>query len=297
MISIIICSICPEYLDTLKDNICKTIGVSYEIIAVDNREKKWSIAKAYNYGAKRAKYPYLFFVHEDVYFHSSNWGEVIVTKLLEPDCGVIGFAGSKIKFASYSGWYQYDKYAVNYFYQRICPGIARFNVANAHLEHSFEEVVVLDGMGMFVKKNIWLRYPFDEKLLTGFHCYDLDFTLQIALAQFKNYVCCSNYVLIEHLSAGNMNEEWYSSTIRLHKKWKNLLPIWTDSVNIDDKNMNRNEEILSYDFLYKILRTNCEKTDKLNVLREFWSRPLSWKHIMHSLSCSIKYLTNNFISI
>ncbi len=40
-----------------------------------------------------AKYPYLFFVHEDVKFHLQNWGGVIENKLREPDCGVIGFAG------------------------------------------------------------------------------------------------------------------------------------------------------------------------------------------------------------
>lgn len=33
---------------------------------------------------------------------------------------------------------------------------------------------------MFVRKDVWAKYPFDEELLTGFHCYDLDFTLQIA---------------------------------------------------------------------------------------------------------------------
>ena len=61
MVSIIICSVSPLLLEDLKQNIAQTIGVEYEIIAIDNREKHWPIAKAYNYGAQQAKYPYLFF--------------------------------------------------------------------------------------------------------------------------------------------------------------------------------------------------------------------------------------------
>ena len=87
MFSIIICSISPERLLQVKKNIQETIGTEHEFIAIDNRETKWPIAKAYNEGAKRARYPYLFFVHEDVRFHSQDWGKVIAGKLEEPDCG------------------------------------------------------------------------------------------------------------------------------------------------------------------------------------------------------------------
>lgn len=178
MLSIIICSISLKYLEALEANIRKTIGISHEIIAVDNREKRWPIAKVYNYGAQKAKYPYLFFVHEDVNFHSNGWGEVIVNKLAEPDCGVIGFGGSKVKLSSYSGWYQCGECTVNYFYQNLHNGLTAFRASNTYLERSFEEVIVLDGLGLFVRKDVWKQYPFDEELLTGFHCYDIDFTLQ-----------------------------------------------------------------------------------------------------------------------
>ena len=65
MLSIIICSISPERLQEISQNIHATIGVEHEIIAIDNREKCWSIARAYNEGARQARYPYLFFVHEE----------------------------------------------------------------------------------------------------------------------------------------------------------------------------------------------------------------------------------------
>ena len=70
----------------------------------------------------------------------------------------------------------------------------------------FAEVVAVDGFGMFVRKEVWKAYPFDEKMLTGFHCYDVDFSLQIAVSKrYRNYVCCSPEVQVEHLSEGNYN--------------------------------------------------------------------------------------------
>ena len=104
MFSVIICSISPERLAQTSKNIQETIGLPCEIIGMDNRERKWPIARVYNEGARRARYPYLFFVHEDVKFHSQDWGQVIAGKLAEPDCGVVGFAGSKVKLKAYGGW-------------------------------------------------------------------------------------------------------------------------------------------------------------------------------------------------
>lgn len=290
MLSVIICSISPERLAVLESNLQETIGVDFEIIAIDNREKCWPIAKVYNYGARKAKYPYLFFVHEDVKLHSNDWGKVIVQKLSEPDCGVIGFAGSKVRLRCYAGWCQSNEHIVSYLYQGLDNGLTGFYIANAFLERPFEEVITLDGLGMFVRKDVWGRYPFDEDLLTGFHCYDIDFTLQIASARYKNYVCCSNKLLIEHFSLGNFNGEWYSTTIRMHDKWNHLLPIKTNDAMITDKKQRRYEENFSYDFLKNILKSDCVYSDKRRVLCEFWRRPFSWKHFRHCVSCTFNFL-------
>lgn len=41
MLSIIICSVSPERLQQVTQNIHDTIGVEHEIIAIDNRETHW----------------------------------------------------------------------------------------------------------------------------------------------------------------------------------------------------------------------------------------------------------------
>ena len=294
MLSIIICSISPERLQAVKRNIQQSIGVEHEFIIIDNRENKWPIAKAYNYGAHADKYPYLFFVHEDVKFHSDNWGEFIENKLQEPDCGVIGFTGSKVKLKCYSGWGQSSKWICSYLYQRTDKHTI-FNVQNAYLECPFEEVVVLDGLGMFVRKEVWAIYPFDEEILTGFHCYDLDFSLQIAVSkQFRNYICCSNKVLIEHLSLGSFNLDWFKETIQLHRlKWSKFLPIKVGGLTLTKKEEKKLEERFFNIFVRDILKTDSK--EKKMILKEFFFCSFSLKHIGHCLSNLYKYIKSSLL--
>ena len=291
MLSIIICSISPSRLQAIEKNIKETIGseVLYEIIAIDNREKKWPIAKVYNWGASKAKHPYLFFVHEDVKFHTIEWGGYVEQKLAEPNCGVIGFAGSKVKLKAYSGWYQIDKWNSMYYYQGREDGSASFYVCGVTLHQPFQEVIALDGFAMFVRRSVWAENPFDEQVLTGFHCYDLDFSMQIA-RKYKNYVCCSS-VLVEHFSGGVFNYKWYADTIRLHTdKWKNQLPLTTNDIELSARELNKQEEQASYRFLRALLKSDASAISKKKVLIEFWKCPFSWKHFTHCLSCTFKYI-------
>lgn len=292
MLSIIICSVSPQLLEALKQNIAQTVGLEYEIVAIDNREKHWPIAKVYNYGARLAKFPFLFFVHEDVKLLSYNWGNFIIQKLKEPDCGVVGFVGDKARFSCYSGWYQYcDETSVSYYYQRIKKEKSVFLVNNICLNHSFQEVVTLDGLGLFVRKEIWEKYPFDENLLTGFHCYDIDFSLQIVFSNYKNYVCCSNQLLIEHFSQGNFSDvNWFSTTFLLHEKWKKMLPIKTSDIEISDKKRYKCEEKASYAFLKQTLSSHCDISFKRIVLKSFLKRSFSLKHLRNCVSSIVKYI-------
>lgn len=290
MLSIIICSISPNLLQKISQNIHDTIGVEYEIIAIDNRKKNLPIACVYNEGARQARYPFLFFVHEDVRFHTQGWGTFIEDKLKEPDCGVIGFAGSKVKLRSYSGWIQNARWMYALYYQGG-DGTSKFGAANVILEKPFEDVVTLDGMAMFVRKELWNLYPFDEENLTGFHCYDLDFTLQIASSKiYKNYVCCSPKVIIEHLSLGNYNRSWCQETIRLHdNKWKKILPLMTEGIVLSKKELKYHEERCFNRFVRKLLKTDFP--EKKSVLKAFLLYPqCSWKHLWHSVVNVCKYL-------
>ncbi len=283
MLSIIICSVSPEKLEKTKACIDATAGVEHEFVVIDNNVRKWPITKAYNEGAKIARFPYLLFVHEDVRFHSQDWGKFIVDKLREPGCGVIGYAGSKVMSASYSGWCQDHDWDVLFLWQGTASGRTELRATGVTLEHPFEEVVTLDGLAMFMRRDLWEEFRFDEESLTGFHCYDVDFTLRVAASgRYRNYVCCSPSASIEHMSEGNLNRSWYSDTIRMHKTaWKGLLPIsCVPGYDFGSRDFLRKKERTAHYFLRNLIRAGFP--EKYMVYREFvFSRPMTLKHIGH----------------
>ncbi len=216
MFSIIICSISPEKAERVRQNVAETIGCPHETIIVDNRRNGLPLAKVYNEGAARATFPLLAFLHEDVEFHTRGWGSLLAAKLQEADCGAIGFAGCRAMANTPSGWSQGPKFDAWHYRDHGRP--ARLNT-----EGDFTPVVALDGFAICVRRPLALAHPFDEASLTGFHCYDVDFTIELARTH-RNYVCAS--VDISHFSSGSYNRQWHKATVALHRrKWSKLLPM------------------------------------------------------------------------
>ena len=80
MYSIICCSVNPEEAAALERNIADTIGMPFEFIPFDNREKGYGLCKVYNLCAERARYDFLCIVHEDVRFLTKDWGRLVVSQ-------------------------------------------------------------------------------------------------------------------------------------------------------------------------------------------------------------------------
>jgi hypothetical protein len=104
MLSIIACSRNKTLSNEFTLNIRSTFGVDYEIISIDNSENRYSIFSAYNIGISKSQYPYLCFVHEDVLFHSNNWGVNIISHLQDSNTGIIGVAGSDLVTRVPASW-------------------------------------------------------------------------------------------------------------------------------------------------------------------------------------------------
>lgn len=80
MISIIICNRSERLNIDLEDNIKSTIGnVDYEIICINNEKGLYNIFQAYNTGVEKAKFPYLCFMHDDIRYHTLNWGKNVIS--------------------------------------------------------------------------------------------------------------------------------------------------------------------------------------------------------------------------
>jgi len=224
MISIIICSRKSNIQDSLRENIAKTIGVEYELVIIDNSKNKYSIFSAYNEGVRRAKYPYLCFMHDDILIHTENWGKKVIVHFKNPKVGVIGVAGSHyLPKLPGSHW---------------SSGISSRNVIHTvdrkttiEFESYIPSVdsavngILLDGLWLCIPEIIMKKVFFDENSFTGFHCYDSDICLQIKMLNLKVNIIFD--INIEHFSLGKRDDAWLRNIFILFNKWKKKLPIRT----------------------------------------------------------------------
>ncbi len=257
MISIVVCSVSPEKLEAFKINVESTIGVEYEFVVVDNRVENYSLCKAYNVGAEKAKYPYLCFAHEDIAFHTQNWGEKMVEQLSLPSTGVIGFAGSQGKSKTMTTWNLNERYKRINILETIPSGTRVFSVNPDQDE--FSKVVTLDGLCLFVRRDVWAEVRFDDINFDGFHLYDLDFATSVFANGYMNYVC--HTVLVEHFSKGSFNETWYKYSVVYHQKWNDKLPLY--SIDIDEDRKAYNERLAYRSMSYMLIKRSLEPKKEL----------------------------------
>ena len=227
MISMIVCSVDPAKLEKFCENVLMTVGCPCEFVVHDNRETGYGITHVYNLCAAKAKGEYLCFAHEDIFFRTPDWGERIVSLLQRPATGVVGFAGSTAKLAAYSGWGSMKQYTRYNYIQRFRNGSIKYCIANPD-KVSASPVIVLDGMCLFMRKEVWAETRFDEATFQGFHLYDLDISMAVG-QKYVNYV--TNDVLLEHFSEGSYNQPWLDDTGRFHRKWADRLPFYLEKPN------------------------------------------------------------------
>lgn len=233
MISIIVSTHKPDFLNSLVKSISDTIGVEYEIITIENHAQV-SICNAYNQGFSKAKYDYLCFVHEDVIFKSTGWGSEAVSVLKKnEDIGLIGVAGSKFKTSLPLGWHV----SILKEMRRGCifQGQNSFesvfdDFSPGQIKQQIEDVVCLDGVILFTKKSIFKECYFDEVLLKGFHGYDIDFSLQVFFSGKR--VVVDRDIKIFHFSLGQFGKDKAKAEWRISGKWFGFLPVSTPDLNL-----------------------------------------------------------------
>jgi hypothetical protein len=253
MISIIICSVNEQLRNKISDNIAATIGVDFELLIISNTINR-GICKVYNDTLILTKYNFVCFVHEDVIFHTINWGIKLEFLLSKNDTGLVGVSGATYKSVYPAPWTCCDKS----FYRNNT--LQHFNgLQYAELSTYFPtdtdscEVAVLDGVFLAGRKEIFTRFKFDEILLNGFHGYDIDISLAVG-CEFKLLV--TNNILIEHLSEGKFNKNWINDSIILHEKWKQTLP---RVIGISDEKNTYSDYLASSGFMNLLIKNGSSK--------------------------------------
>lgn len=273
MISVIICSINPSLLEQVKANITQTIGVEHEVVAIDNNVEQLSIAAAYNRGARQAKFPHLCFMHEDVLFHTDGWGVNLIKHFSDPEVALIGVLGCVIKTKAPSGVYipiqQLNR--VNQI-QRKQDGSTELYYHNPASEAS-SEVKILDGMFLATTAARHAGYPFDEKMLTAFHGYDVDYSLGQSLT---GKVLVVYDILLEHFSYGGNTTNWVDAQLLITEKWRAQLP---SRIKTTGLNLKIAEIVNLENLLITLFNTHYNQSVKLKyILQLLYLRPFGGRN-------------------
>lgn len=262
MISLIVCTKNKESLTELAQNIADTIGLVYELIIIEDPDGSIGICKGYNQGAARAKYEFLCFMHDDIAYKTQNWGPVICGLLNDKSIGLIGIAGGIVKTKVPSDWKgRYEGMEIHlvqhYRYRKSEPLFLKTN----HSGLKLADVVTLDGTWLCSRKDVLATVQFDEITFTGFHGYDMDFSLQV-LQYYR--VCVSFEILLDHFSEGQHNTAWIESALIISDKWEEKLPVYAPSFSkrllsqVELQNMKYFMKLLlrskySFSYVFKIL--------------------------------------------
>jgi hypothetical protein len=224
MISIVVCHRSVFFLEQFKQSLADTIGVVYELIVIDNSNNTYGICQAYNLGGIQAKYEVLCFIHEDILFHTEDWGSLLLQHFENPMVGAVGVAGSKVfsrKWFTFGGKHGFGK--INILQHTKAGTVDRLEKIDPGVKSG--QVVSLDGVFIACRKNVFEAIQFDEKELQHFHCYDMDFSLRIS-QQYKVLVAYD--ILIEHISNANFDERFFNEFDQhFMPKWKHQLPLYT----------------------------------------------------------------------
>ena len=183
MLSLIVCSVNPSLLDNMKESAADTIGTEYEWLVYDNRKENKGICEVYNEMASKATFSHLVFLQEDLIFKTRNWGKYLVDIFKGNNrVGLVGIAGSDYKSDLFSGWYSGG--AGNDYFNIIhqLDGRDKYLFFPDSWEKDEAEVVCIDGAFMACSRQVWSQVRFNAELLKGFHFYDIDFSLRIALS-------------------------------------------------------------------------------------------------------------------
>ncbi|MDN3656731.1 glycosyltransferase [Ferruginibacter paludis] len=289
MISIIICSVNKYALDKVSQNIARTIGVDFEIIAIDNAATGLGICAVYNIAAARAKFDVFCFIHEDIYFETAGWGQKVAAHLSSKEFGLIGLAGGSIKSRVPSSWASLIYPSEVSYIQHFKNPKREIKMVRTHSPQDvgiIKKVVCIDGFWMCTTREVFGRYQFDEKIFRGFHGYDIDFSLQVFTA-YKVGVVFD--IIAHHFSEGSFDKTWLINAMAVSRKWGATLPFSVDAIS--HETLLRQHWTAMQGFIDKMLSLEYSLPEIVRYYFAYaFGKYFYWKHFLHFF----KYLLTGY---
>lgn len=225
--SIIICSRQKDVPEELRRYIAASIGVDYELVVIDNSQNDFSLFSAYNEGVRRSNGEILCFCHEDILFHSDNWGTAVREILSDESIGALGVIGTH--FLPNAPMYWWSSPFISQYSLNNDNGKVTMNDTRNYFHGNVADVVAVDGVCFFIPRRMFSTIRFDDQAYSGFHVYDMDICMQIQ--HFGKRVCVTDVLMIEHFwSEDSIRNRKYMAKLDenlniFHRKWGGMLPI------------------------------------------------------------------------
>lgn len=268
MISIVICHRNKELLTSLQSNIASTIGTEYELVIIDNSHNEYSILSAYNEGVKKSKFEIICFMHEDMLYHSQNWGQKVISHFNDPEVGMIGIEGGLAQSQIPSAWWYnnyFSKSAINLLMKdRVHKRVLYHHICKQS-EEIRTEAIIVDGIWFCIRRSLFSKISFDEKTFKGFHLYDADISMQV-----NNYtkIFVIYDILLEHFWQGKISSDFYTDLVNFSKKWNKSLPLQTKDV--PSKYMNYYNWHALRNFSLEISSKNFSKKEITDIIKLYY---------------------------
>ncbi len=318
MISIIILHRNKKFLDAIIPNIEKTIGIKYELVIIDNQENKYNIFQGYNLGVKKSKGNILCFCHEDILFHTENWGENVINHFASNSkLGMLGVVGGNFYPKMPSPWWSNEEVndhlvnIIQHWNTKEIPFKKYRKVIGKQISRDYnnpkelvsQKAIAVDGLWFCVKKDLFNHIFFDEKTYNGFHFYDADISLQIFNLGYQTEIIYN--VLIEHFSSGSLTKEWFIFAEKFTNKWKDILPVSVKKIPNEKIIINEIKTLLTFiywmqsaNFTDKKLKNTIKKNfpliKKNFKIKEFWQL-FFWQYFGYEISRVPMFFINRIL--
>jgi hypothetical protein len=197
-------------------------------------------------------------MHEDILL-PNYWGTTLLDAFRgDNGLGMIGVSGSKYKSSTLSGTAtgmpEFDRIEI----QHKNAKQETITLFNNPFHAVLENTVTLDGVFLAIRKSVWQEFPFDEKILHGFHLYDLDISIRV---QQKFRIAVLFNIRMTHLTeGGSFGDHWVEDTIRWHRRYTKILPA---SVNMTKTEYQGLESEIRKKWLYRLRTENISFHNKL----------------------------------
>jgi hypothetical protein len=203
-----------------KEHIIKTSGLGKNIEVIEYiNNGEFSLTEVYNKGLKEAKNKVIVFLHDDITFDTTNWGNKILKHFENSDYGILGLAGTTDLPESGKWWEDQTKMIgiVNH----EDKGKKWESKYSKNWGNEINDAVIVDGL-FFAVHIERIKVQFDEQV-KGFHFYELDFVTGNRLLDVRVGVIFN--VRVTHKSIGMTNEQWETNRLQFVEKYKSYLPV------------------------------------------------------------------------